>query len=113
MQLALQHVVGQVADIADIAEDVMHAVFEKLRGYRLIALRQRLERINIEGVVEAEDRPIEAFPRVIFSSLRHQRKQCQAGTDKQSAQSIDPVRTEYRHQGLSLRKSSRPTQGGH
>lgn len=36
MGLGLQDIVGQVADITDVTEEVVNAVFEKLRRYGLI-----------------------------------------------------------------------------
>jgi len=64
--LELQHVVGQVANIADIAEEVVHAVLHELRGHKLIALGQWFEGVGINGIVEGEDRAVDAFPWIIF-----------------------------------------------
>jgi hypothetical protein len=42
MRLELQHVVGQVGHITEVAEDVVDAIFEELRRHGLIALGQGL-----------------------------------------------------------------------
>src|SRR5690606_22252063 len=98
MQLALQQVVGQVADIADIAEYVMHAVFEELRRNGPVPLRHRLQRIGIESVVEAEHGTVEAFPRVVFrSGLTHGRQKAQANEGHQAAQAREPASTDHMH----------------
>ena len=66
VRLELQHVVGQVADITDVAEEVVNAVLHKLRGDELIALGEGLEGVGVNGVVEGEDGAVDAFPWVIF-----------------------------------------------
>ncbi|MNQ90928.1 hypothetical protein D3C85_1062890 [compost metagenome] len=69
VELGLEQVVGQVAHVADIAEDIVDAVFEELRGHRLVALGDGLQRIGIEGIVEAEHGTVEALPGVILRSV--------------------------------------------
>ncbi|MNT58778.1 hypothetical protein D3C72_1962390 [compost metagenome] len=69
MELGLEQIVGQVAHVADIAEDIVDAVFEELRGHRLVALGDGLQRIGIEGIVEAEHGTVEALPGVILRSV--------------------------------------------
>ena len=62
MKLALQAIVDQVSRLAKIAEYIADAIVEKLGHHRVITFGQRLERIFVYRVVEAENRTIETFP---------------------------------------------------
>ncbi|MNN60374.1 hypothetical protein D3C81_1755510 [compost metagenome] len=80
MGLDLQDVVGQVADVTDVAKHVVNAVFEELRRDELIALGQRLEGVGVQHVVEGIDRAVDAFPRIFFGGrLGSERNQQDAG----------------------------------
>jgi phosphoserine phosphatase RsbU/P len=61
---------------ADVAEEVVDPVLHELRGHELIALSQWLEGIGINGIVEGEDRAVDAFPWIIFRGrLGYERNQ--------------------------------------
>ncbi len=96
-RLGLQHVVRQVADIADVAEEVMDTVFDELRCDVLIPLGQRLERVSVKGIVEFENGTVDAFPRIIFSGLHGHRNQRDAGTQGQLHQTFDKACTGHGH----------------
>ncbi|MNV67091.1 hypothetical protein D3C71_1598750 [compost metagenome] len=104
MRLELQYIVDQVGDIAEVAEDVVDTVFEKLRCDGLVALGQWLEGIGVNGIVEAEDRSVDRFPGILLGSRLggcHGRQQ-QAGADTGLGESLDHTGTDPTHRCLSL-----------
>ncbi|MCY1455617.1 hypothetical protein D9M71_727620 [compost metagenome] len=111
MRLELQHVVGQVGDIAQVTEHVVDAIFQELRGDRLVTLRQRLEGIGVDRVVEAEDRPVDAFPWIFLSRRlgRDYRRQKQAGTDTGPGHPIDQADPKHRVTPRTGADAARPT----
>src|SRR5690606_6138497 len=104
MELGLQQVVAQVDDIAEVGEDVVHALLEKVRGDLLVTLGQRLQGVGVDRVVETEYRAVEGLPRVFFRSLGHRRQQRHTDTGEQPSRSVDPVGAELTHRNLSLDK---------
>ncbi|MNM99320.1 hypothetical protein D3C81_1118750 [compost metagenome] len=79
-RFGLQDIVGQVAHIADITEEVVNAVFDKLRRHVLVALGQGFERVSVEHIVELVNRAVDAFPRIIFRGcLGNERNQHHTG----------------------------------
>jgi hypothetical protein len=98
----LQHIVGQVADIADIAEEVVDTVFDKLRRDPLIPLGQWLEGVGINGVVEREDRAVDTFPWIIFRRrVCGERGQQDSGTHRQLSEVVAPAHSFCSLNGLS------------
>ncbi|MNE46708.1 hypothetical protein D3C80_1410620 [compost metagenome] len=99
MRLELQDVVGQVGHVAQVEEHIVDAIFQELRGDRLVSLGQRLERVGVEGVVEGKDRPVDALPRIFLGcrlGCAHWRQQ-QAGTDTGPGHPIDHACTDPTH----------------
>ncbi len=82
----------------------MDAVFEELRGDRLVTLRERFQRVGIEGIVEAEDAAVDAFPGVLFSGMGHQRQQCQGNAGERASDALNPASTEVAHERCLLEK---------
>ncbi|MNN53139.1 hypothetical protein D3C81_1678760 [compost metagenome] len=113
MELALQGVVGEVANLAEVGEHVADAILEELRGHRLVAARQRLQRVGVQGVVEHEDRPIEGLPGVLLAGLGDDGQQRQACHGQQAQGMPHPVRAMITHVLVSLNfqheRPSRPT----
>ena len=70
MHLALQQVVGQVAHIADIAKNVIDAIFHRLRCDRLITLGQWLEGISVNLLIDLEHEAVVALPWIFFCLYR-------------------------------------------
>ncbi|MNH12635.1 hypothetical protein D3C79_721820 [compost metagenome] len=104
MRLELQHIVGQVGDIAQITEDIVNAIFQELGGDSLIALGQWLEGIGVEDIVEAEDRPVDRLPGIILGGSLGSRHRCQqqAGTDTGLGDSLDHTGTDPTHRCFSI-----------
>ncbi|MNC23741.1 hypothetical protein D3C75_717750 [compost metagenome] len=99
MRLELQDVVGQVGHITQVEEDIVNAVFQKLRGDRLITLGQWLKRVSVDSVVEGKDRPVDALPWIFLGrrlGCAHWRQQ-QAGTDTGPGHPIDHACTDPTH----------------
>ncbi|MNJ46688.1 hypothetical protein D3C77_418250 [compost metagenome] len=112
VRLELQHVVGQVGDITQVEEHVVDTIFQKLGSDGLVPFCQRLEGVGIDGIVEGEDRPVDALPRVFFSSCLGcaQWRQQQAGADTGPGHPIDHACTDPTHRVTprrSLHRTSR------
>ncbi|MNC43979.1 hypothetical protein D3C75_928700 [compost metagenome] len=104
MGLELQQVVGQVGHVTQVAEDVVDAIFEELRGDRLVALGQWLEGIGVEGIVETEDRAVDRFPGIFLGGGLggcHGRQQ-HAGADTGLGDSFDHTGTDPTHRCFSI-----------
>src|SRR5690606_15512520 len=85
MHLALQQVVGEVAHLADVVEEVADAALHEVGRHLAVTLRQGLEGIGIQGVVEGEHLAVEAFPGVGLMLLgRRLQRQRQRGADDQA-----------------------------
>ena len=61
------------------------------------ALRQWLQRVGLDSVIEAEYRTIEGLPWIVFRSLRQCRNQHQGDTGTQTAQTFDPACSSHTH----------------
>ena len=59
---ALQHVVGARPEVADVAEDVVHAAAHRLRRDVGVGLGDGLEDHPVDRIIELVDAPVEAFP---------------------------------------------------
>ncbi|MOA52082.1 hypothetical protein D3C78_1753180 [compost metagenome] len=75
----------------------MDAIFEKLRGDGLVALGHWLERVGVQGVVEAENCAVDAFPRVFLGGLGGNGYQHHANTETSLGQTIDQTCTDHTH----------------
>ena len=92
MGFYLQHVVGQVAHVTDVAVHIVDAILQKLRSDELVALGNRLQGIGVEGVVKLEHNPVKPFPRVILGGgIGSKRHHGHTGTDKQWGETNSPA----------------------
>ena len=71
--LQLQQIVRGDVDVADIREEVGHAVAHRLRHGPHVTLRHRLQRVLIDLVVDREHRPVVALERIALGRRRHRR----------------------------------------
>jgi hypothetical protein len=62
---ALQQLVDGRPDIADVAEEVAHAMLDRGRHHGVVGLGGRLQGDLVDRVVEAEHGAVEAFQRII------------------------------------------------